>query len=109
MILLRIMHDVPTADRSAEPAPRHAARQNPRASRAPRIFYAAGPGDVIETYRHWKSDEHDPSQVHLTYSGQFYDLCRGLDADAFVMSSNPRRQKLVDGKFRFEDRPIPFA
>ena len=39
-----------------------------------RIVYAAGPGDVVGTYRHWKEGRDDPSQVAITYSGQFYDL-----------------------------------
>ena len=27
-----------------------------------RLFYAAGPGDIIGTYRHWKQGEDDPSE-----------------------------------------------
>ena len=36
-----------------------------------RILYAAGPGNVLGTYRHWRGGEDDPSQVAMTYSGQF--------------------------------------
>ena len=43
-----------------------------------RILYAAGPGDVIGTYRHWKEGRDDPSQIAITYSGQFYSLCKEL-------------------------------
>ena len=41
-----------------------------------RLMYAAGPGDIIGTWKHWKEGRDDPSQVAITYSGQVYDLCR---------------------------------
>ena len=58
-------------------------------SRRLRILYAAGPGDVVGTYRHWKSGVDDPSQVAITYSAQFYQLCKELDADGYVISVPP--------------------
>jgi glycosyltransferase involved in cell wall biosynthesis len=73
-----------------------------------RIVYAAGPGDVVGTYRHWKEGRDDPSQVAITYSGQFYDLCRELGAEAYVVSYCPRRDRLVDGPFRIEHRALRF-
>jgi glycosyltransferase involved in cell wall biosynthesis len=73
-----------------------------------RILYAAGPGDVLGTYRHWKSGRDDPSQVSMTYSGQFYDIVRTLGARAHVIASNPHRGRLRDGPFTIEHRPIPF-
>jgi len=73
-----------------------------------RIVYAAGPGDVVGTYRHWKEGRDDPSQVAVTYSGQFYDLCRELGARAYVVSYCPRRDKVIDGPFRIEHRPLRF-
>jgi glycosyltransferase involved in cell wall biosynthesis len=73
-----------------------------------RIVYAAGPGDVVGTYRHWKEGRDDPSQVAITYSGQFYDLCRELGAQAYVISYCPRRETLRDGPFRIEHRPLRF-
>ena len=73
-----------------------------------RIFYAAGPGDVIGTYRHWKNGDDDPTQVAITYSGQFYDLLRDIGAQARVVSSHPRREKLRDERVWLEHRPVPF-
>ena len=73
-----------------------------------RIFYAAGPGDVIGTYRHWKNGEDDPSQVAITYSGQFYDLIRDIGAVARVVSWHPRREKFHDDRVWIEHRPVPF-
>src|SRR6478609_5098085 len=90
----------PRAQPAVAPAP------DKLAARGLRIVYAAGPGDVIETYRHWKSGELDPRQVSLTYSAQFYDLCRGLGAQAYVIATFPGRQKFRDGNFRFEYRAL---
>ena len=73
-----------------------------------RIVYAAGPGDVIGTYRHWSVGRDDPSQVAITYSGQFYDLCRETGAFGYVISSHPRKEKVVDGNFVIEHRPTLF-
>jgi glycosyltransferase involved in cell wall biosynthesis len=45
--------------------------------------------------------------VAVTYSGQFYDVARDLDARAIVIASNVERRKLRDGNFRIEHRPFP--
>lgn len=76
--------------------------------RPPRILYAAGPGDVIGTYRHWKVGRDDPSEVALTYSGQFFDLCRETGAAGYVISYRPRRDRVEDEAFIVEHRPVPF-
>lgn len=75
--------------------------------RRPRLFYAAGPGNVIGTYEHWREGQDDSNQVAITYSGQFYDLCRELGADAMVVASHGAARSLRDGQFRIEHRPIP--
>jgi glycosyltransferase involved in cell wall biosynthesis len=72
-----------------------------------RILYAAGPGNVIGTYRHWKEGRDDPSQVSVTYSGQFYDVCRALGAHAYVIASCRTPGRLHDGRFTLIHRPIP--
>lgn len=72
-----------------------------------RVLYAAGPGNVIGTYGYWSQGQDDPSQVAITYSGQFYETCSALGAEAYVVSSNPERELLKDGNFTLEHRPIP--
>jgi glycosyltransferase involved in cell wall biosynthesis len=85
-------------------------RDAPPIPRRPlRILYAAGPGDVVGTYRHWKEGRDDPSQVAVTYSGQFYDLCRDLGAEAYVISYCPRKDRIKDGHFRVLHRKVPFV
>ena len=49
-----------------------------------RIYYAAGPGNVIGTYRLWKEGQDDPSQVNMTISGSFLDGCRKFGDQAYV-------------------------
>jgi glycosyltransferase involved in cell wall biosynthesis len=71
-----------------------------------KILYAAGPGNVIGTYHHWLTGEDDPSQVSVTYSGQFYDVCRTLDAEAYVISSCGESKIFHDGQFTIEHRPV---
>lgn len=72
-----------------------------------RVLYAAGPGDIIETYSHWVKGQDDPSQVSVTYSSQFFQVCRAIDAQAYVISSCPQKKYLHDGRFILEHRPIP--
>ena len=42
------------------------------------IYYAAAAGDILETYRHWCKGDQDPTQISVTYSGLFYELCAAL-------------------------------
>ena len=74
-------------------------------SKSLRFLYAAGPGNVIGTYNYWRKGEDDPSQVAITYSSQFYDVCRDLDAECYVISLCEEKQCLRDGKFTLEHRP----
>jgi glycogen synthase len=74
-----------------------------------RILYAAGPGDVIRTYRHWAVGEVDPTQVSMTSSGMFYDECREIGAVAYVIGTHLRRETVCDGAFRIEHRPTPWV
>ncbi len=82
-------------------------RKNKFMSKPLRILCAAGPGNVIGTYRYWVQGQDDPLQVSVTYSGQFYDVCRALDAQAYVISSYGERNILHEGRFTIEHRPVP--
>ncbi len=74
-----------------------------------RLLYAAGPGDVIGTYSYWVKGKDDPSQVSITYSSQFYEVCCALDAQAYVISSCSERKFLRDERFTIEHRPNPLG
>jgi glycosyltransferase involved in cell wall biosynthesis len=72
-----------------------------------RLMYAAGPGDIIGTFRHWLADRDDPGQVAMTYSGQFYDVCRRLGSLGFAISSHNRREEMAQSQFRVVHRGAP--
>jgi glycogen synthase len=72
-----------------------------------RVIYAAGPGNVIGTYQHWKEGQEDPSQVAITYSSQFFEVCKTLGAKAYVISSFPEAAYLNDGDIQIRHRPSP--
>ncbi len=72
-----------------------------------RILYATGPGDVIGTYNYWINGQDDPSQVSVTYSSQFYEVCCALDAQGYLISSCSEKKFVRDGRFMIEHRPIP--
>lgn len=66
------------------------------ADRKIRILYVAGPGDVMGTYRFWRENKPDPSQVAWTYSGQFFDVARELDCQSLVVASCSSDGRLDD-------------
>ncbi|MDR3466934.1 MAG: glycosyltransferase family 4 protein [Xanthobacteraceae bacterium] len=76
---------------------------------AQRIFYAAGPGNVIRAHKHWEQGQLDPSQMSRTYSGQFADFCKSIAADALIVSYCPAPDAYRSGKFIIEHDPKPFA
>jgi glycogen synthase len=49
-----------------------------------KIFYYAGPGDVIRTLQLWQKGIDDPHEVSIPYSGEFYNLCRAHCWSAIV-------------------------
>lgn len=77
----------------------------PKRSKPLRLFYAAGPGNVLGTYQHWLNNEDDPSQVAVTYSGQFYQVCRALNAKGYVFSSSSEKAYHRDKQFTIEQCP----
>jgi len=73
-----------------------------------KIIYAAGPGDVVGTFNYWNNGQDDPSQVSMTFSGQFFDVCEALDAEGYIISSNPKKKQIQSGRFTLEHRPISY-
>lgn len=63
---------------------------------------------MIGTYRHWSQHRDDPSQLAVTYSGQFYQVVRDMGAKAYVVASCPARDRVRDSQFHIEHWPIPF-
>jgi len=74
-----------------------------------RIVYAAGPGNVIGTFDRWSKGQEDPSQVSVTFSEQFYDVCSDLDAEGYIIASNAEKKFLKQGRFTLEHRPVSLS
>lgn len=70
-------------------------------------MYLAGPGDVCGTFRHWLAERDDTRQLALTYSGQFFDACRELKAEALVIANNPRADALAAEGISVRHEPLP--
>lgn len=77
-------------------------------NRSLRVFYAAGPGYVIQTYQYWQQGLDDTTQMARTYSGQFFDVLERLQARGYLLSTNHRVLRLDGGFCQLEQRPVPF-
>src|SRR6478609_5527413 len=72
-----------------------------------RIFHATGAGDLIRAHKYWAAGEHDPTEVSITFSGQFADFCRDVEAEAYIIARHGRKEIYHDGPFTLEHRPKP--
>jgi glycosyltransferase involved in cell wall biosynthesis len=72
------------------------------------MFYAAGPGNIGTTYLQWKAGEYDPKEMAIGYSRQFFDVCRRVGAEAYVISTSTNCVAVSDDQVRIEARPVPF-
>lgn len=70
-----------------------------------RVFWCAGPGDIIDAHRYWKRGARYPTEVSLTFSGQIEDFCQEIGAMAYFVSTHHRKDYLSDGSFTMEHRP----
>jgi len=69
-----------------------------------RIIYAVGPEDVIKAYNYWSKNQDDPSQISVTYSSQFYELCKNIDAYGYVIAQSSKQEIFRDERFIIERR-----
>ncbi len=72
-----------------------------------RVFYAAGPGDVIAAHGYWRRKEHCPTEVTITFSSQFEQFCEDIGAEAYIVAYHDRKGVSRDGDFTLEHRPKP--
>jgi glycogen synthase len=73
-----------------------------------RVLYALGPENVIESYKCWMKGEDVSSQVSITYSSQFYETCKKLNAKGYVIAQASKKQIVKGEQFAIEHRPVPF-
>jgi glycogen(starch) synthase len=70
------------------------------------IYYAAVAGDVLGTYIRWRGGQVDERQTALTYSGQFFELCRLLNRPGVASFPSAEKRQLVDPGFSVHSRPF---
>src|SRR4051812_46256472 len=70
-----------------------------------RILYALGPGDVVNSYRHWSKGSDYVAETSRTFSGQFFEFCRRAGHRGYAISYFPKREKLTDATMTAENRP----
>ena len=76
-------------------------------ARKERLYYAAGPGDVVTTFRHWTISGDDPRQFARTYSAQFFDLVKKRDAEGWVVSTAEETGYARGENLHVRNRPLP--
>ena len=72
-----------------------------------RILYAMGPENIIDAYTCWKQNRDSQSQVSITLSSQFYDICQDLNAKGYVIAQSQTNEFIQDEQFQVERRQVP--
>ncbi len=72
---------------------------------ANKIFYAAGPGNVVRAYKFWARGERDPTELANTYSSQVVEACRATGSEMRMVSWHSSKDALRDGAFLVEHSP----
>lgn len=70
-----------------------------------RLLFAIGPGNVVHSYRCWKSGTAVPSETVVTYSSYFFDFCRQNGHSGYAISSFGEAEIFDDGEIIVENRP----
>lgn len=72
-----------------------------------RIAFFGGPGDVVGTFRQWRSGENEHRTPVIAYSEMFYSLASALDAHALILSEQAPLDDLAHPGFTFQHLPRP--
>ena len=83
----------------------------PRTGRRKRVYYTAGAGNLIGAFQHWRQGIDLPTEVTVTYSSQFFEVCRALQMDVVAVGSSPfyeRTEQVQDGSYRIRQRRSPW-
>lgn len=72
-----------------------------------RIFHATGPGNIIEAHKFWSRGQHYPREVSITFSSQFEDFCRDVNAQSYIVACPNDKAIYSEGAFTLEHRPKP--
>jgi GT2 family glycosyltransferase/glycosyltransferase involved in cell wall biosynthesis len=69
------------------------------------IMYVEGPGDVVESFRRWNSQEDVLTETSLTYSGQFFDFCKANNLKTYAISYHKEAKQEITPQFHVENLP----
>jgi glycogen synthase len=69
------------------------------------IMYVEGPGDVVESFRHWNKQEDVQTETSRTFSGQFFDFCKANNLKAYAISYHGEPKKEVTAQFHVVNLP----
>ncbi|MEQ1546242.1 glycosyltransferase, partial [Methyloglobulus sp.] len=69
------------------------------------IMYVEGPGDVVESFRRWNSQEDVLTETSRTYSGQFFDFCKINNLKTYVISYHDQAKLEITPQFHVENLP----
>ncbi|MEO1013660.1 MAG: glycosyltransferase family 4 protein [Pseudomonadota bacterium] len=71
-----------------------------------RISYIPGPGNLTNTYEHWRKGAFDPRTPSIAYATMFFELAARLDADLhIVMRGEPALSAEKRGRVTFSRIP----
>ena len=72
-----------------------------------RIAYLSGPSEAANVFREW-SENRAQNYFGSSYMKQFFQVCRELDADAYVITTVPGKYSVWhDDGLTIENRPLP--
>ena len=70
-----------------------------------RVLSAIGPGDVVSAFKDWTGGVRTLSETSITYSSQEFEFFKRHHIAFWAISSHPRRQTVIEGGNRIENRP----
>ena len=69
-----------------------------------RVIYFSGPGDIVGTFRFWGKGLNDPRQQSITYSGQFYNVCKKIGCQLIAISRDVKKDSHLQGQIEAINR-----
>lgn len=73
-----------------------------------KVIYAAGPGDISGSFDNWRNGTNSSKYISNTYSGQFFDACRNIGAEALVIGCGSSRRCEDHENFKIMVKKVPF-
>lgn len=68
------------------------------------VYFTGGPADLIKSHHSWKKQEHNPTEVSITFSSQIQQACSELGLPTLMISIKGPHEEYKDGLFTIEHR-----